>query len=431
MLEVVFSDSAAGTMAVAIGHKGFLGGATSVIISDGTVSKEEIEKFQHQAEERERSDWENAIPLEGNRKDIVNLPLALSVGNISEAGICLERESALSLLLSILPDMASEIVTELLNTSRKNYATLLEKAQNGEPIRVWVGRDPDDVCGLYWLLEQLRPIGFEKLDITIVELPMWETRPDGCIVQYNGWGEVEPYHLGRMASLGKKLPTNYLRSLANRWRELQQENSPLRAVINGKLVSVSETLYDTFILRELDALDDEFRESVLVGQVLGKNQLGISDGWIALRVEQFILLRCLDCLLPLLIELVDTLVLYTVCRIRNPVSSILSGRVFISVVSLFCPFLYPHIGRLHTLTGYGGFIYGLYCAFDRISGFYISHRKPPFPEDLRSNQPTFFATTTSLPFCAEYSQVERVMSLSPYSAVTPVSYKASSLHFPT
>ena len=200
----------------------------------------------------------------------------------------MERESALSSLLSILPDMASEIVTELLNTSRKNYATLLEKAQNGEPIRVWVGREPDDVCGLYWLLEQLRPIGFEKLDVTIVELPMWETRPDGCIVQYNGWGEVEPYHLGRMASLGKKLPTNYLRSLANRWRELQQENSPLRAVINGKLVSVSETLYDTFILRELDTLDDEFKESVLVGQVLGKNQLGIGDGWIALRVEQFI-----------------------------------------------------------------------------------------------------------------------------------------------
>ena len=141
---------------------------------------------------------------------------------------------------------------------------------------------------MYWLLEQLRPIGFEKLDVTIVELPMWETRPDGCIVQYNGWGEVEPYHLGRMASLGKKLPTNYLRSLANRWRELQQENSPLRAVINGKLVSVSETLYDTFILRELDTLDDEFKESVLVGQVLGKNPLGIGDGWIALRVEQFI-----------------------------------------------------------------------------------------------------------------------------------------------
>lgn len=41
MLEVVFSDSAAGTMAVAIGHKGYIGGATSVIISDGTVSEEQ------------------------------------------------------------------------------------------------------------------------------------------------------------------------------------------------------------------------------------------------------------------------------------------------------------------------------------------------------------------------------------------------------
>ena len=288
MLEVVFSNSAAGTMAVAIGHKRYIGGATSVIISDGAVSEEEREKFQRQAEERERFGWENAVPLEGDRKDIVNLPLALSVGNISEAGIGLERESALSLLLSILPDMASEIVAELLNTSRKNYATLLEKAQNGEPIRVWVGREPDDVCGLYWLIEQLRPIGFDKLDVTIVELPIWETRLDGCVIQYNGWGEVEPYHLGRMALLGKKLPANYLRGLANRWRELQQENSSLRAVINGKLVSVSETLYDTFILRELDTQADEFKEGMLVGQVLGKYQLGIGDGWVALRVEQFI-----------------------------------------------------------------------------------------------------------------------------------------------
>ena len=41
-------------------------------------------------------------------------------------------------------------------------------------------------------------------------------------------------------------------------------------------------------IRDRDTLDDEFRESVLVGQVLGKNQLGIGDGWIALRVEQFI-----------------------------------------------------------------------------------------------------------------------------------------------
>lgn len=91
-----------------------------------------------------------------------------------------------------------------------------------------------------------------------------------------------------MALLGKKLPTNYLRSLANRWKELQQENATLRAALNGQLVSVPESLYDSFILSELEKQENEFKEAQLVGQVLGKYQLGIGDGWIALRIEQFI-----------------------------------------------------------------------------------------------------------------------------------------------
>ena len=91
-----------------------------------------------------------------------------------------------------------------------------------------------------------------------------------------------------MALLGKKLPADYLLSLANHWKELQQENVSLRAVLNGKLVSVPDSLYDIFILRELEKQEDEFNEAQLVGQVLGKYQLGIGDGWIALRLEQFI-----------------------------------------------------------------------------------------------------------------------------------------------
>lgn len=44
-----------------------------------------------------------------------------------------------------------------------------------------------------------------------------------------------------------------------------------------------------------------------------------------------------------------------------------------------------------------------------------------FPGRARPYASSSFATTTILPFVREYSQVERVMSLSPYSAVTPVS----------
>lgn len=94
--------------------------------------------------------------------------------------------------------------------------------------------------------------------------------------------EVEPYRFGEMALLGEKLPANLLRSLASRWEELRRENATLRAVLNGALVSVPDTLYDACILRELEKQEDEFMEARLIGQVLGKYRLGIGDAWIAL-----------------------------------------------------------------------------------------------------------------------------------------------------
>ena len=141
-------------------------------------------------------------------------------------------------------------------------------------------------CIGFW--KQLRPIGFEKLDITIVSFQCGkQDQMDALssitvgeklnLITWDGW------HL-----LGRSCQQITFVVWLTAGENSNRKNSPLRAVINGKLVSVSETLYDTLILRELDTLDDEFRESVLVGQVLGKNQLGIGDGWIALRVEQFI-----------------------------------------------------------------------------------------------------------------------------------------------
>ncbi|MEG2013991.1 MAG: DUF3658 domain-containing protein, partial [Anaerovoracaceae bacterium] len=77
-------------------------------------------------------------------------------------------------------------------------------------------------------------------------------------------------------------------SCAVKWAALQAENAPLRAVLNGKLVSVSENMYDSFILREIEVEDDEFQEANLIGRVLGKYQLGIGDAWIAGRIEKMI-----------------------------------------------------------------------------------------------------------------------------------------------
>lgn len=294
MLEVVFSHSTYGAMLAAIEHQQQISDKQTIIYGEALSDMceadlpKDIEIFLHQEQERELQGWHNAIPFENKKENIINLPLSLSVGHISQNGIGPQREEAISLLIGVFPDLADEVVQETLITARKSFAYLQKQVQNNEPLRIWISHEPDVQCGLYWLMEQLRPFGLEKLNVFVVELPEWEQREDGCIVQYSGWPEIPPYRFGELALLTKKLPVTLLYSYANRWQELQQEDSMLRAKINGQLVSVPESFYDPFIFRELEKQENEFNEARLIGQILGKYQLGISDAWIALRIEQVI-----------------------------------------------------------------------------------------------------------------------------------------------
>ena len=90
MLEVVFSDSVAGAMRIAFAHKNSVGSAAAASFIN-----------------------------------IINLPLALSVGTINEAGIGPEREKAISLLMGTFPSMAFQAVNGILNTAHKSYDMLV------------------------------------------------------------------------------------------------------------------------------------------------------------------------------------------------------------------------------------------------------------------------------------------------------------------
>ena len=72
------------------------------------------------------------------------------------------------------------------------------------------------------------------------------------------------------------------------WQQLRAQNAPLRAVPNGQPVSVSQDFYDFLILRELEAEPEEFSAAHLIGKLLGKYRLGLSDTFFALRLEQLI-----------------------------------------------------------------------------------------------------------------------------------------------
>ena len=73
---------------------------------------------------------------------------------------------------------------------------------------------------------------------------------------------------------------------ASRWDELKEEDAPLRVLINGCLVGVKEDFYDFLIRRELP--EGEIIQARLIGNLLLKYPLGISDSWYMNRINHMI-----------------------------------------------------------------------------------------------------------------------------------------------
>lgn len=288
MLEVLFSDSAAGSMKMAMVHGSVIGGCISVIGTheDGSpLSAEETKRLQQEHEEQERRRWAQAIPLRGDTRDILPFSLCLSVGPIDEDGIGPMRETSLEQLFSVYPQ-GRQAAAEMLASARQNLNTLLTRAPH-EPVRFWVDRTPDAACGLCWALDQLRPLGLENLDLWVVELPAQSHLAEGGLVLQR-LGELHPSEYGRLAQDARPLPVDQAAALAVQWQELKKQNAPLRAVLNGLLVSAAEDLYDPYLRWTLDEMPGTFQEAMLIGRTLGQFPLGYGDTWLAMRVEQWI-----------------------------------------------------------------------------------------------------------------------------------------------
>ena len=99
---------------------------------------------------------------------------------------------------------------------------------------------------------------------------------------------MEPTEFGQFQALERPLKEAERRYAIGIWRELQAENGPLRAVVNGRLCSVGADFYDCFILRELEREPERFHEGRLIGRILGKYPLSLSDWLVAKRLEEFI-----------------------------------------------------------------------------------------------------------------------------------------------
>ena len=282
MLEILFTEWAADSMQYAKNIKNIVGSSTSVFIrkADGSeASPEELVLEQARMEDELRKKHENTVPMEGNIEDILCFPLNLSMGDISDP-FSDSRADFLQSLVLIAGDQFADVGREMMNTARKSLERL--RSATG-PIRLWFSHQPDEYCGFCHLLTLLP----EDADIRVVELQDYEVL--GSEVRtYTSWGDIEPTELGRFQALERPLGDTERRYFARLWQQLQSENGALRAEVNGRLCTVEEAFYDGFLLRELQQQPEEFHEGRLVGRILSRNEMRISDSLVALRLEAFI-----------------------------------------------------------------------------------------------------------------------------------------------
>ena len=123
--------------------------------------------------------------------------------------------------------------------------------------------------------------------VQVVPLPRW-VEQGKVLVHYTGWFEVEPERWKQFLPMARTVGAIEKQHYISVWRKLAHENMDLRVLINGTLHSFPPDFYDPWIDTELDRQKDIFPVTALVGDVLTRHDLGITDRFIAWRVEQMV-----------------------------------------------------------------------------------------------------------------------------------------------
>lgn len=220
--------------------------------------------------------------------DAVCLAFALEIGDIKKPVTGKYRAKLLCDLLYAEQWGADIEMKNELERLGSVYCGELDKLErylkNGEPIRVWYDNAPYSVCGLLWLCGRLRGLA-KELEMYVVKLPRTITRGETAVVRAN-WGEVHPREFAKLLPLQRRLKPAEIVLNAVNWDGLQSQNAPLRAVVNGSVMSVPANFYDFLIWKNLG--DKPVKEAVLIGKVLSEDNIGVGDWWYARRIDKFI-----------------------------------------------------------------------------------------------------------------------------------------------
>lgn len=216
------------------------------------------------------------------RKKVLTLPLMLDFGDIRDGGLVKTRTS---LLRGLHQNLRGYNVAEEVQEITDHLAFLKILIQEGETFRVWWTETAADYCGFLWLCQQLSKTGNR---LNQVKMPLVFPKRD-ALVQITNLGEIIYSDIDELMSyaIQQEVPKYVQRDYGYNWRDVKDENQPIRALINEHLVSQPVTFYDQFIYQQLS--DGEFIElTKMIGRLALNADFGISSTWYLYRIELLI-----------------------------------------------------------------------------------------------------------------------------------------------
>lgn len=277
MIEVLFGESEAASMKAAKSK------VVRCLKSDGPISvwiAGKKGKPEEASASRKFSGW-----VEGTAEEVVYLGFQLDMGDILQEPVSHYRSS---LLYSLYfqeqwgAEEAPEELRELLEQPGRELKRLMQFLDQGEKIRIWYSQAPYSICGFYHLCSILSQY---PNPVEGVRLPEYRCGLH-TITSYQSWGEVAAEEFAGFLQDSRPLSREELRLYALHWRELQQDNSPLRAVVNGRVMGVPEDFYDFLIWREIG--QEPEKQARIIGRILGHSRIAVGDWWYAKRIQEFL-----------------------------------------------------------------------------------------------------------------------------------------------
>ena len=227
----------------------------------------------------------NAIELdESLQGDVVEIQDELAVGPIADIFTEEGHSNRVEWWKKILENSP---YTEQVNVidDRKKVETIKEKLSNDEQAWIWVAPNQQDVCGYYWLINQLKEFEGKVFILMLNNLPFINEK--GNIFYPRDLFQIPPKEFIKAKKLARPVTISEFELDTDEWKRLCAENGMVRILEGGKKISSKEaSYYDKDIL---NAVTQEPQKLNKIFQTLfGKMHLHTGDVFLVWRMKELI-----------------------------------------------------------------------------------------------------------------------------------------------